>query len=160
MGILESSLESAQKIFKIFYMRSIRSSWKFEPILEESQGKIQSPELVLTGDVNSTITEFPFRTTYTPTDNSLKVSCSGSTPLYFTAFARKWNTNPQAKRDLYNISTSFAGQKGSVVNLEAGELITMDVALEVKKKGDYVMIEIPIPAGCTGLDAIPVVHRL
>lgn len=99
--------------------------------------------------VNSqVITQFPFDTIIdSPTD--LKVEKKGSSTVYFTAYQQFQNVNPQKVEKDFIVRTSLL-QKGNTVNtLKAGTLATLKVEVDVKADADYVMIEIPIPAGCS-----------
>jgi uncharacterized protein YfaS (alpha-2-macroglobulin family) len=47
------------------------------------------------------------------------------------------------------VHTSFETNGRTVTRLTAGELVTLRIDVDVKVDADYVMIEAPIPAGCS-----------
>jgi uncharacterized protein YfaS (alpha-2-macroglobulin family) len=55
--------------------------------------------------------------------------------------------SPAEKKSEFEISTTFEKENNSM--LIAGEPIKLIVNLRVKKDSDYVMINVPIPAGCS-----------
>jgi len=94
------------------------------------------------------VTQFPFdKVIENPTD--LKVEKKGNSAVYFTAYQQFQNANPKkVEKDF--VVRSFFLQKGNAVStLKAGEMTTLKVEVEVKADADYMMIEIPIPAGCS-----------
>ena len=114
-------------------------------INNKSQGKIE-----LTGMVNETITSYPYTKTVAIASNSdLKVTKSGNEPLYFTIYQKKWNSNPAKNESDFSISSHFENNSRKIDTLVAGEPIEEVINVWVKKKSDYVMLNIPIPAGCS-----------
>jgi uncharacterized protein YfaS (alpha-2-macroglobulin family) len=79
----------------------------------------------------------------------------GLLPVYATAYQTFWNPQPAAVAAPFRVTTTLAGQTGTQVKLKAGQpaelLVTVDVAAEVR----YVLIEVPIPAGCSYGDNQP-----
>ncbi|MGV3589119.1 MAG: carboxypeptidase-like regulatory domain-containing protein [Adhaeribacter sp.] len=86
-------------------------------------------------------------TTFVPT-NSLQVKKAGNAPLYLTAYQTLWNKTPQPVQKDFRVITSFKGLKGNIP-LKAGTPVDLLVEVEVKADADYVMIQVPIPAGCS-----------
>ena len=50
---------------------------------------------------------------------------------------------------MFSIKTHFEQEHINVEKLNAGKVAQMVVDVNVKKKGDYIMLEVPIPAGCS-----------
>jgi hypothetical protein len=96
---------------------------------------------------NSTIDKFPFEMTLPSTD-TITISKTGDLPVYFTAYQHSWNNNPVKKSGDFTIDSRFSTAAGSDV-LEAGHEVKLLVDVRVKKDAEYVMIEIPVPAGCS-----------
>jgi uncharacterized protein YfaS (alpha-2-macroglobulin family) len=69
--------------------------------------------------------------------------------VYFTAWQRIFNNQPEPVTDKFIINTWFERTGGTVVSLSAGEKVTMKIKIDVLKDAEYVQVEIPIPAGCT-----------
>ncbi len=76
----------------------------------------------------------------------LQVKKSGDFPVYFTANQKQWNPNPTRKSGDFVIKTYFPDH---TTTLKKGEEVTLWVDVQVKKDADYVMINVPIPAGCS-----------
>lgn len=66
-------------------------------------------------------------------------------PVYFTAYREIWNSSPTKTDEKFRVETSFRDGQ----NLLAGKPVTLDVTVDVKKDAEYIMIEVPIPAGCS-----------
>ncbi|TND05067.1 MAG: large extracellular alpha-helical protein [Bacteroidetes bacterium] len=116
---------------------------------EYSKGGLKSPTLALSGAVSAAPQKLPLTRKYKPASGTLEVKKTGASPLYLTVFERKWNTNPAPKEDLFVVKTAFMSNGETVDTLEAGKPLVLKVEVEAKKKGNYVMIEVPIPAGCS-----------
>jgi uncharacterized protein YfaS (alpha-2-macroglobulin family) len=122
-------------------------------ILEEKQ-TLRHTVLKLSGDVNQTIytqrdddkkQTFPYETSLNAS-KGITVTKTGDEPVYFTIYQREWNKNPEEKQSDFVITTHFDSNKNQ---LEAGKPVKLIANLEVKKDAEYVMINIPIPAGCS-----------
>ena len=97
------------------------------------------------------ISQFPFRKEI-DADNPIKVSKSGVLPVYFTAYQQSWNRTPAAVSETFKVTSFFESNKRTVTDLKAGEPVVLQVNIDVKGDADYVMIEIPIPSGCSYKD--------
>jgi uncharacterized protein YfaS (alpha-2-macroglobulin family) len=114
------------------------------PTLLREHNHETKPKLVLTGGINSDVTKFPFKEEYSGQD--LTIQKTGAAPLYITAYYQFWNSNPKPVQKDFKITTSW---KDGETKLNAGKPATLHVELKVEKDADYVMINIPIPAGCS-----------
>lgn len=112
-------------------------------VLQTSE--IQPPVLRVNGQ---TISTFPYSSTL-PGGQPLQISKQGGTAVYFTAWQQHWNPAPVAAEHQFSVSSRFLQQDTAVTVLTAGKLVTLEVTLEVKADADYIMVEIPIPAGCS-----------
>lgn len=102
------------------------------------------PRLQLAGSVTRNVDSFPFESSAGP--GNLTVTKTGNTPVYFTAYTETWNETPkQADKD-FIIRTSFDKQDST---LTGGKPVNLNIEVEVKRDAEYVMIEVPIPAGCS-----------
>ncbi len=120
------------------------------PNLMTVEGGLKKQEVNISGAINKTISTFPFETKIVLSEEQpLHVKNLGSTPIFYTAFQEFWNPEPILKDDLFAIKTHLT-QNGKVTNdLKAAVAADLVVNVEVKKLAEYVMIEIPIPAGCS-----------
>lgn len=105
-----------------------------------------SQKVTLMGNLDETITNFPFIKEIQGGE-ALKVSKTGNLPIYYSFSEKYWNTNPVAKKGAFEISSRFDGEQGHV--LQAGKAIDLIVELVVKEDAPYVMINVPIPGGCS-----------
>jgi len=133
-GYWQNTFESAQIIETIL------------PDLLKSNSSLSKPTLVLKGDVNKTISEFPFELTVNP-DEKIKITKSGDYPVYFTSYQSYWNNQPDKKKNDFEISTRFNNLSSN--NLTGGQETKLITTVSVKKSSEYVMINIPIPGGCS-----------
>ncbi len=114
-----------------------------------SDGKIISPKLSITGDYTAEVSKFPYTTTLPQGVENLQINKSGTGPIYFSSFSKKWNANPEVKNETFEINTWFELDGKPIDTLIAGKVVDLKVKINVKKKANYVMIDIPIPAGCS-----------
>ena len=79
----------------------------------------------------------------------LDVRKSGSLPIFFTAYQQEWNSIPERISEGFSIETVFCEKGDTVAVLEAGKSVELKVSVTVDSDAEYVMIEVPIPAGCS-----------
>ncbi|WP_210488053.1 carboxypeptidase-like regulatory domain-containing protein [Rufibacter aurantiacus] len=118
------------------------------PDLVKEKGQTPENQLFLSGGVNATLKKFPVDTTFTPTQ-PITIKKQGSLALYLTAYQNEWIAQPARVDKDFVVRTSFADTKQAKATLSAGKPVQMEVEIEVKADASYVMIEVPIPAGCT-----------
>ncbi len=92
-----------------------------------------------------TVSNFPFEMSLDPSEE-VQIEKSGAFPIYLTTYQSFWNAEPEAKSGDFIVKTYWDEHQE---NLEAGKPTTLVAEVEVKKRAEYVMIEIPIPAGCS-----------
>lgn len=94
------------------------------------------------------VTSFPYSTTL-QSANNISISKQGTMPVYFTAYEQHWNTTPEKVESDFVVKSSFEKNGQSIDILKAGEPVVMRIKVTVKADADYVMVEAPIPAGCS-----------
>lgn len=120
------------------------------PDLFKDSPKPDKTRLAFAGALQASINSFPYDTTYVPT-SPLEVKKSGTQPLYFTAHQTNWMQEPgQVPKD-FVVKTYFKGMGENAV-LVAGKPVELIVELTVKADADFVMLEVPVPAGCSYAD--------
>lgn len=119
------------------------------PDILEIKAHLSQPKLSISGDTTMNISNFPFSIILNPKMN-IEISKSGDFPIYFTNYQNLWNQNPKEKKDDFEIYSTFKNCPDQI--LYAGKETTMIVTVNVKKNAEYVMINIPIPAGCSYTD--------
>ncbi len=86
-------------------------------------------------------------------NDDMIIQKSGNQPIYFTAYQQFQNKAPKKKTDIFEITTRFHQNKKthtkSNIQLQQNEQVKLLTSVEVKESADYLMIEIPIPAGCS-----------
>jgi TonB-dependent SusC/RagA subfamily outer membrane receptor len=135
-----------------YWRNTFESAQIIETILPEilrGQSELSKPELILKGDINMAVSEFPFEINIDPT-HEIEVSKTGDFPVYFTSYQKFWDKTPVLKMDDFEISTSFDNK--SISFLAAGQETKLITKVTVKKDAEYVMINIPIPGGCSYAD--------
>ena len=90
-----------------------------------------------------TLTQFPFDTTIT-TGNAVAFAKKGGMPVYLTATQEYWDASPDAVSKSFEVSSKLDQPL-----LVTGKKVTLTVDVYAKADADYVMVEIPIPAGCS-----------
>jgi TonB-dependent SusC/RagA subfamily outer membrane receptor len=130
------------------WRNTYESSLILETILPDllADGKKAQPAAV-TLNKGETITKFPFTNVVNP--GKLTISKTGDAAVYFTAFQQFTNPAPQKVDKDFKVKTWFDQKGSTVTTLKAGTLTTLTVEVVVRADADYVMIEVPIPAGCS-----------
>jgi uncharacterized protein YfaS (alpha-2-macroglobulin family) len=110
----------------------------------------------LTGKVNGRITEFPF-TAELRDGEQLDIRKEAGMPLYFMQYVEERVTTARSGTDALKVNTAFSEDV-----LKAGEPAILKATVEVKRdsKLEHVMIEIPIPGGCSYSDKRQVDNRI
>lgn len=116
--------------------------------LAEEKNFTKKPSLQILGDTTATILKFPFNKVMSTNIRQLQFSKIGGGFMFVTAFQHKWNASPNVVDDKFVIKTHFAKNGDKQTFLLAGERVKMMVNIEVLKDAEYVMIDVPIPAGC------------
>lgn len=101
--------------------------------------------VALSGKVNERITQFPFRMELAEGDE-IHVRKERGATLYLMEYTEERVTKARTASDAFRIETSFGDSL-----LKAGEPVILKATVEVKQSAgaEHVMIELPIPAGCS-----------
>ena len=117
------------------------------PDLLVKSGEAFTAELRFTGGgLPRSVEKFPFEAVV-KSDDTVTVSYSGTVPVWFTAWQHRWDPSPQAVEGDFAIVTTFEGNPSGV--LAGGVEATLTVEVTMNKPGEYVMITVPVPAGCS-----------
>jgi TonB-dependent SusC/RagA subfamily outer membrane receptor len=95
-----------------------------------------------------TISKFPFDLKL-PATGPLTLHKSGLLPVYATAYQTRWNPASEPAARPFTVTTILAGQTGRRISLRAGQPVELLVTVDVKAEARYVLLEVPIPAGCS-----------
>lgn len=119
-------------------------------LLKTNNSFAEAGSLRISGDTSFIIDSFPFKLKLDPERfKKIQVTKEGGGLTYFTLYNHQWNTNPAPETDKFNIQTYFPKNKQSINTIPYGEKIEIAADIDVKADAEFVMIEIPIPAGCT-----------
>lgn len=98
---------------------------------------------------NTIVTDsFPFKVKL---DSKLPVQIdrTGGGLLFVTGWQKIFNPTPEPVSENFVVRSWFERSDKTVKTLNAGEKVIMHVTVDALKSAEYVLIEIPIPAGCT-----------
>ncbi|QSE96507.1 carboxypeptidase-like regulatory domain-containing protein [Fulvivirga lutea] len=109
-------------------------------ITESIVGENSSPSLVVNG---KRVDDLEIERTI-KNDSLLSLSTSSNLPVYISAYQKKWIQNPAINDRNIKVSSYFDG-KDYVI--KSGEEVSLIVDLNIKNEVDFLMIEVPIPAG-------------
>lgn len=118
-------------------------------LLQEQKNIASGAILNISGDTSFSIKSFPAEIKLSASSKQLQISKSGGESAYITLYEEKWNPNPQLLTEYFDMKTIFYKSGYPVTVLQAGDKVNLVTTVEVKKDAEYVMIEIPVPAGCT-----------
>jgi len=121
------------------------------PYLLEINKNGNSPAIIqIQGDTNLVIKEYPFKFSMKNSGTyEIKISKTGAGFSYLTLYQQDWNKSPKTDSSKFHIHTYFEKIGQQMSYLTSGEKAKMIVEVDALNEADYVMMEIPIPAGCT-----------
>lgn len=117
------------------------------PDLLENQ-PAQIGTLQLSGALNGEVGKIALQATF-DASQSLTLKLNGAGPFFCTAYQQSWNSNPVPKSDLFAVKSHLEYNGDKIKQLQFGQAAQLVVEVEVKQEAQYVMIEMPIPAGCS-----------
>jgi TonB-dependent SusC/RagA subfamily outer membrane receptor len=106
------------------------------------------PAITLSGDKSETVSQFPYTTTLSG-NAVLKVAKTGVLPVYITGYQQFWNKQPLKVSKDFTVDTWFEKGNNKVTRLKGGEPVSLQAEVVARADADFVMVEIPIPAGCS-----------
>ena len=118
------------------------------PDLTTSTESLRTATLSFSDRPGEVIQTFPYQKEISGGEK-MGIEKKGDLPLYFTAYQNQWNHQPKAVADAFTVHTVFETGDETTTNLKAGEPVNLKVHITAKGDADYVLIEIPIPAGCS-----------
>ncbi len=101
--------------------------------------------------VNQKTVALPYTETL-QSNKSYTVSYTTDQPVFVSYYTEQWNHQPQKEGNHFKIATRFIKDGKTVEQLKAGEEYLMAVQVDVQRSASYVMVEVPLPAGCLTLD--------
>lgn len=117
------------------------------PDLLTADKQVTPPALTLSGAKTETVTTFPYSETFAP--GAVTISKTGSLTIYITGYQQFWNSDPKKENREFTVDTWFEKNNEKQAALQGGKAVLLKAEITVKGDADYVMINIPIPAGCS-----------
>lgn len=134
------------------WRNTYESSLILETLLPDilKEGKLpKASSIQLSGAINAKVDQFPFTASF-ESGQKLGVKNIGGLPVYITAYQQFWNASPEKITKDFKVDTWFEDTKGAqLTQLKGGLGVTLKARVSVKADADFVMVEIPIPAGCS-----------
>lgn len=141
-----------------YYFLEKRKNGRWENTYESSQiletilpdlldEKASGPSTLIINN-ESEIKIFPFGRDMQSTAK-IRISKKGIMPLYFSAYQEYWNELPGKIDGNFKVNSFFEQNGDTIKKLTAGKNVVMKVEVLVNADADFVMVEIPIPAGCS-----------
>lgn len=139
-----------------YYANTASGGLILQTILPELLGNGKVPaaknrisNVLVKGSVQDSITMFPKTIQTNAADMNFKISKTGISPAFASVVYEYFNLNPKVQDSGFKVSTYFITAKDDTVkNLKQGENVKLRTHVTVKKNSEYVMIEVPFPAGC------------
>ena len=122
------------------------------PVLLAEDGGLDPPAVTLTSPTGPTrITDFPYEAEYAPeAAAALRLQRAGSGPLPVALYQRWFETAPTAHDAGFSLTTRLTDARGRPLDeLTEGVTAYLEVDLTARDAADYVLLEVPIPAGCS-----------
>lgn len=154
----------SQKIIQFFLERRTNGRWRntvesasicaaILPMVLQQQPKYNvKPMVNIKAGETISVKQFPYVTTITNHSKPIEFTKQGGGIMYITAWQKIFNPYPQPVTNNFIVNSSFEKAGNTITVLQAGEKATMKVTVNALKDADYVLLEIPIPAGCTYTD--------
>jgi len=130
------------------WRNTFESSLILETILPEMLSDNKKAEPASLTLNNETVSIFPYNKVLNE-DQAVKLTKKGKMAVYFTAYQQFQNPKPEKVSKDFTVNSSFIQNGNIVKKLKAGTLTTLKVEVNVRADAEYVMIEVPIPAGCS-----------
>ncbi len=115
------------------------------------------PDLLIDGEkpkpasvqVNGeSINNFPFEKQYAAGEK-IAVNKQGNMPVYLTAYQQFQNRQPEKVSKDFEVQSYFMQNGFEVKELKGGKTTILRVEVTARADAEYVMVEVPIPAGCS-----------
>ncbi|WP_300599867.1 alpha-2-macroglobulin family protein [Niabella sp.] len=130
------------------WRNTYESSLILETILPELFDHNKKPRPAVVEINHTRFNTFPFEQQY-EAGTVLQIKKEGDMPVYMTAYQQFQNRTPQAVSKDFTVSSRLLQDNRDVQTLKAGKNALLRVEVTARADADYVMIEVPIPAGCS-----------
>jgi uncharacterized protein YfaS (alpha-2-macroglobulin family) len=112
---------------------------------------IQPTQVSLTIDGRKVSLPLDSTLTLAQAPTRMEVTHAGGGLTYISVSQRYWDPDPVPRDTFFKVETSFVdARRGQLQDaLKGGDPVTMHVKVKVNAPMEFVMLEIPIPAGCS-----------
>lgn len=131
-----NTIETAQ-ILNVLLVESLDTSATVQPATLQIDGKPIA---------------MPFRATLPAGQNNLQIKKQGLGPVFLTAYRQWQNPDPQRQSGAFEVTSHLEQNGKATQTLAHGQAARLIAELTLSEAAEYVMIEIPIPAGCSYLE--------
>jgi hypothetical protein len=111
-------------------------------------GKGLSAAITVSGSTEGRFTSFPQKLEVKNAAPSFTVRTEGRLPVYVNIAYQYFNRDPEALSKAFAVKSWFTHGDDSVQVLKHTERCMLRTRVEVMKPAEYVLVEVPIPAGC------------
>jgi uncharacterized protein YfaS (alpha-2-macroglobulin family) len=113
----------------------------------------KSTYLKISGSLQDSVRTFPKVYSIKQAQPRFSFEKKGISPVYVSVVYDYFNNHPKTKEDDFAVQTYFLNNlQDTVLQLKAGEKITLRTTVRCRKEAEYAMIEVPIPAGCVQVE--------
>lgn len=130
------------------YLNTYISSQLITTIIDDLtnvNARLENTSITINADKKYQIESFPTELELTNTE-SIRIIKNGNYPVYLSVSEEYWDEKPITKNNNMSIETYFENDKSALM---AGKAISFYAKVKISKPAEYMMISIPIPAGCT-----------
>ncbi len=115
-------------------------------------GKRIKTKVNISGSHTEMIDSFPKRIVLNDKTVRLNIQKEGMAPAYISVNYEFFNPDPVEKEGTFMVNSSFKDNSGTVQEvLKQGESLKLIIKVEATKDAEYVLIDVPLPAGCIPL---------
>jgi alpha-2-macroglobulin len=128
-------------------------------LAEKMPSEKQHTYVNISGSIRDSVTSFPQRYAIRDAKPQFHFEKKGFGPVYVSVVYDYFNTKPQIRDTDFAVRSYFLDRhQDTVRTLRAGERITLRTVIQVNKDAEYVMVNVPIPAGCIQVDKLGYHH--
>lgn len=119
------------------------------PFFLSSEGEEAASNELAISEVDTSVTVFPYKLILDSCQRPIRIQHQGSGTVYLSVQQSSWVKKTIRNDSLYEVNSWFELEGERMDSLPAGKMVDLKVKVNVKYKGNYVMIEVPIPGGCS-----------
>lgn len=130
------------------WRNTYESSLILETILPDLLKDGEKPKPASVQLNGESIDKFPFEKQYAAGEK-IKVNKQGNMPVYLTAYQQFQNKQPDKVSKDFDVKSYFIQSGSEVKELKGGKTTILRIEVTARADAEYVMVEVPIPAGCS-----------